>query len=145
MFFKELWMLFTLLFSDVSKIKELKPLKMKCFPFKGYKYMMWCGYCIYRSYRPKNKNVDKVSLNHESIHLQQAKDCGSWLKFYWQYLREWLKCVRIFKDTNLAYYASKFEAEAYKNEKDFDYLKNRRHFAHNKYTNYKENVKRFIR
>lgn len=48
-FLKELWQMVKMLFSSKpNDSNELKLLAMQCFPFQGYKYMMWCGKMIYR-------------------------------------------------------------------------------------------------
>ena len=67
---------------------------MKYFPFQGYSAMSWCGKVITR----KDKVSDKV-LNHERIHLDQALELAkvektsTWLTYYWQYLKYWLRPV----------------------------------------------------
>ena len=45
-------MLFT---SKPSDFFEVELMPMKHFPFKGYKYMMWCGRIVYRK-----ENEEKV-------------------------------------------------------------------------------------
>jgi len=51
--------------------------------------------------------------------------------FYLWYLIEWI--ILLFKYGNKAYNNIKFEKEAYANEKDAKYLKNRKHYAFLKY------------
>lgn len=65
----------------------------------------------------------KVSKNHETIHLMQAKACGSWVKYYMKYLWEWLKGNPITSPSSSAYYTCPFECEAYANESDMNYCK----------------------
>ena len=95
---KELWTLAKMLFvSRPSEIEEVKLMGMNHFPFKGYAYIMWCGKMIYRNDRYDTRRKEwitkkyNVSKNHETIHLMQAKMCGSWAKYYLRYLWEWLK------------------------------------------------------
>ena len=62
-----------------------------------------------------NKN-NKRLLNHELIHAEQIKDCVV-LKFYILYLWYWVKFGE--------YYNIPFETEAYSNDHNFEYIKNR--------------------
>ena len=78
--------------------------------------------------------LDEVLKNHETIHYHQQLELlfiGQWL-FYVFY---WLKGLIIYKDGQLAYRESPFEREAYGNEANLDYLKNREPFA---WRNYRE-------
>ena len=43
--------------------------------------MFWCGKIIHRI---GSSEVDEKTIKHETIHLMQAKMCGSWLKYYWR-------------------------------------------------------------
>ena len=111
-------------------IEKVSLLGMDNFPFRGYKYLMWCGKMIYRNdmydRRQKEWPTDsfKISENHEQIHLEQAKVAGSWPKYYWRYLLEWLRGNPIIAPASSAYYTIPFEVEAYANEQDADYAKN---------------------
>ena len=125
---KELWILAKMLFRSKPAEKEkVSLLGMKHIPFVGYKYLMWCGYMIYRDdmYDRRQKewptDIFKVDMNHEQIHLMQAKMCGSWIKYYWRYLCEWIKGGPLLNPASAAYYTIPFEAEAYANEHNFDY------------------------
>lgn len=60
---------------------------------------------------------NKILINHELIHKEQIKDCGV-LKFYILYLWYWIKYD--------GYYNIPFEQEAYNNENNFNYIKNRK-------------------
>lgn len=125
---KELLILIKMLFqSKPSDIKEVELLGMNNFPFKGYKYLMWCGKMIYRNDMKEKRNKEwntlafNKSINHESIHLNQAKKEGSWIKYYRKYFTEWLKGGIIMAPVSSAYYTNPFEMEAYANEDNFDY------------------------
>lgn len=61
----------------------------------------------------------------------QAKDKGSWWKFYLSYFWEWIKHGMFF--VNSSYYAIKYEVEAYAKQYDMDYLKRREPNAVNKF------------
>ncbi|CAH0996028.1 hypothetical protein EMA8858_02158 [Emticicia aquatica] len=73
--------------------------------------------------RPKKPN--KILLNHERIHIRQQLELLV-VPFYIWYLAEWLyhylRCGHRWK----AYRQISFEREAYDNEENFDYLKNRK-------------------
>lgn len=126
---KELWTLAKMLFATKpSEIEEVKLMGMEHFPFRGYAYMMWCGRMVYRNdtYDTRRKEwitkKYKVSKNHETIHLMQAKMCGSWAKYYLRYLWEWLK-PGFMAPLKANYYTIPYEMEAYANEEKFDYPK----------------------
>ena len=119
---KELFELIRLLFSSNPKdIEEMKVKNMKHFPFKGYKAMAWCGTIIHREGASK---VNDITINHETIHLMQAKMCGSWVKYYWRYFIDWLKGNPLIYPASSAYYTTKYESEAYANEENMNYCKN---------------------
>ena len=127
---KEFCILVKMLFGKKPKdIENVCLMGMEHFPFKGYKYLMWCGKMIYRNdmYDRRQKEwpteAYQISKNHEQIHLQQAKICGSWVKYYWRYFIEWLKGNPIISPSSSAYYTIPFEMEAYANEKDVHYSK----------------------
>ena len=119
---KELLILIKLLFkSNPRDIKgSVEVLDMKHFPFKGYKAMSWCGYIINRI---GTGDIDNKTITHETIHLNQAKKSGSQIKYYWQYLIEWLKSNPIIAPVSSAYYTNPFEMESYINKDNFDYPK----------------------
>ena len=52
--FKEIWTFVRLLFVNIDNVYKVEPLAMTRFPFKGYKYIMWCGKVIYRDSQPQN-------------------------------------------------------------------------------------------
>lgn len=120
---KELWYLIKLLFSSPTD-QKVEIVEMKHFPFEGYLAMSWCGKIITR--KPE-KAKDAVVLNHERIHLEQALKLlenskqKTWLKFYWEYIKEWIKGGPIMAPASAAYYTIPFEMEAYGNEHDFNY------------------------
>lgn len=115
---KELWMLVKLLFaSKPSDIEKVEVVDMRHFPFKGYKAMAWCGYVIHRI---GASVVNDNTLNHERIHLMQAKVCGSWIKYYLSYLWEWMR-IGFMSPLKANYYTYKYESEAYANEDDYGY------------------------
>jgi hypothetical protein len=71
-------------------------------------------------------------INHEKIHLEQQREL--WLiGFYFLYILYWLiGKVKGMSNTG-AYHSIPFELEAYENDEDEDYLKNRKRFAWRSY------------
>jgi hypothetical protein len=74
----------------------------------------------------KNKKFryDTVLINHERIHLRQQLELLV-LPFYIWYLLEYLFRLIQFRRHHLAYLNISFEREAYQNEEDLYYLKQR--------------------
>ena len=93
-------------------------------PFPGYKAMNLFGVLFVRG----NAIIDEKTLNHEKIHTSQIKEM-LYVFFYVWYVIEWL--FRLPKGN--AYRSISFEREAYENDSDINYLKNRKHFAFLKY------------
>lgn len=78
------------------------------------------------------KEFDNMEMpfvfNHERIHAAQQKELLL-VGFYIIYLYEWIRNLIRYKDSAKAYRMISFEAEAYLNEYDLNYLKRRKHFA----------------
>ena len=68
--------------------------------------------------------LSSEAVNHERIHTAQMRELG-YLPFYVIYVLEWL--VRLLMRGN-AYRNISFEREAYRHQRDLDYLEKRRHF-----------------
>ncbi|QNM85707.1 hypothetical protein H9W90_00865 [Polaribacter pectinis] len=71
---------------------------------------------------------DKILVNHEKIHLKQQLELLI-IFFYIFYLFEWFIKLIKYKNIYIAYKNISFEREAYLNEKDFNYTKNRKFWA----------------
>ena len=89
--------------------------------------------------------LSEKTKRHECIHFQQQLELGfalQWAIYACSYLYHLIRL----RDPREAYYAISFEREAYGNESDRDYLKNRKRYAWVKYIgreyDYKERVKR---
>jgi hypothetical protein len=97
----------------------------KIIPFKGfYAVNLFGTYFIREEY--KDKPISKRILNHEAIHTAQMKEMG-YIFFYIWYFIEWF--IRLFINGSYAYYKLSFEQEAYNNEKNLDYLNNRKCYS----------------
>lgn len=106
--------------SKPADFQTLQILEMKRYPFSGYKLLTWCGYCIVREGTPDAHDLPAEDTNHENIHLAQAKDAGTWIKFYASYLWSWFRLSPLFG--KYGYYLNRFETEAYAKENDMTYL-----------------------
>lgn len=73
-----------------------------------------------------------VFINHEKIHLRQQWELLILPFFIWYFL-EYLFGLIQYKNSFLAYKNISFEREAYANESNLDYLKNRSFFRFVKY------------
>ena len=138
---KELWQLIKMLFSSKpGDFDTPKLLSMKHYPFKGYRFMMWCGRMIYRIENKENIEkymqtyAGKESMTHETIHLRQAQAVGSWVKYYWRYFVECIKGNPSCHPASSAYYTIPYEIAAYANQGNPDYLKN---YTDDSFTRYK--------
>src|SRR5690554_1089641 len=102
----------------------MKIIRNKYIPFQGYKAMNLFGVLFVRG----NARVDDITLNHEKIHTAQMKEM-LYVFFYVWYVIEWF--IRL--PFGSAYRNISFEREAYTNQDDLSYLKNRKRFDFVKY------------
>lgn len=102
----------------------MKIIKNKWIPFKGYKAINVFGIVFTK------KQLSDIDINHEAIHTKQMQEL-LYIGFYILYGMEYLiKRLLNLKDSqNKVYHSVSFEQEAYNNEKDLIYLKNRKHYA----------------
>ncbi len=75
---------------------------------------------------------DHVLINHERIHLRQQIEL-LWLFFFILYISEYFIKLIYYRNSYEAYKNLSFEKEAYANENNLDYLKNRKFFSFLKY------------
>ena len=103
-------------------------------PFKGYYATNLFGFLVRRK-KYKNKPIDHITYNHESIHKAQAYDFGigwfGYIIFYIWYFIEWL--IRLCINYKTSYMTIYFEQESYNNQYNLNYLKNRKRFSWIKY------------
>lgn len=74
------------------------------------------------------KTVEPEIVNHELIHTAQMREL-LWIPFYIIYGLEWLWHFLCTLNVGKAYRRVSFECEAYDNDGNPDYLKDRRHYA----------------
>lgn len=80
----------------------------------------------------KKDREHSVLLNHERIHIKQQLELLVVFFFIW-YGIEFLIRLLHYKNRREAYYNISFEREAFVNEKDLDYLKQRSFWSFLKY------------
>ena len=94
-------------------------------PFRGFAAINLFGHVFTREeYRP----ISDRTLRHEAIHTAQLKETG-YVGFYLIYIAEWLHQWACLRSAKQAYYAVRFEREAYAHQNELDYLTHRRPFA----------------
>lgn len=92
---------------------------------KGYSGMAVFPFIILKYHLDKE---NPVFVNHEKIHLRQQLELLV-LPFYIFYVLEYIIRLIQYKNKDLAYRNISFEREAYTNETDLNYLKNRSFFG----------------
>jgi len=94
-------------------------------PFRGFAAINLFGHVFAREeYRP----ISDRTLRHEAIHTAQMRETG-YVGFYLIYVAEWLYQWARLRSAKQAYYAVRFEREAYAHQNELDYLTHRRPFA----------------
>ena len=88
---------------------------------KGYRGMAVFPF-VFVKYSLDKENP--VFINHERIHLRQQLELLI-IPFFVLYFLEFLVRLIQYRNRDLAYRNISFEREAYANEKNFDYLKQR--------------------
>ena len=76
-------------------------------------------------YTNESQHKIKKTINHESIHFKQQEELLV-IPFYILYVLEWL--IKLLFYGKKAYNNISFEREAYGNESNFDYLKERKRY-----------------
>lgn len=101
------------------------------------KYLIPKGYLAFAFFpfmflKYKDLKHYKFLINHEKIHLRQQIEFLV-IPFYVFYSFEFLIRLIQYKNWHLAYKNISFEREAYKNEKDLNYLQSRSFWSSLKY------------
>ena len=99
----------------------MKIVRTKYIPVRGFSAINLLGVLFVHP----GVYLSQELINHERIHTAQLLEMGI-IGFYVWYLVEWL--VRLLQRGN-AYRKISFEREAYENQRDLNYLKERRHYA----------------
>lgn len=80
----------------------------------------------------RRKQVGIVFKTHESIHLRQQLEMGLILFYLWYFAEYLFRLAQLGKHAD-AYYNISFEREAYRNERDPQYLQTRKLWAFLRY------------
>ena len=103
----------------------MKEIRNTLIPFPGFKAINLFGVLFVRT----GATMTEADYNHEAIHTAQMRELG-YIPFYILYLLEWLYLwLTTSGTTKQAYFAVSFEKEAYGNEDNTQYLRNRPRFA----------------
>lgn len=104
----------------------MKIIRNRFIPFNGFIAMNLFGVLFVREYA----ELSGHTINHERIHTAQMLELLV-LPFYFLYVTEWLYRVLFTKDrfSKRAYFNLSFEKEAYRNQQNKHYLKNRKLYA----------------
>jgi len=94
----------------------------KIIPLKGYIALSFYPFIFIRKEYKKSSNLN-VIFNHEKIHFEQQKELY-FIFFYIKYIYWWLK---------FGYKQNPFEKEAYSNEYNLNYIKQRDKYSYKKY------------
>lgn len=116
--------------NNYNNINTMKIIKNKYIPFGHYKTINIFGILFTKG------ELNKYEINHEQIHTEQMKEM-LYIFFYIWYLIEYLiiKLGNLFKSQSEQYHEISFEEEAYNNQANLDYIKNRKRYAWFKYIN----------
>lgn len=98
-------------------------------PFKGFVAINICGIIFARK---TYKHLSTTTINHEEIHTLQIKELY-YIGFYILYVLEWIYKLFKYGNSKDAYYYISFEREAYCNQYNLEYIKNRPKFNFKKY------------
>lgn len=102
-------------------------IKTKFFP-QGYKAITIGPFVITKP----NTVLDPIDIQHESIHWAQEKEMLIIPFFLWYVIEFFIRLI-IYRDWNKAYRNISFEQEAYTNQEDSKYIKNRKYYNWIKY------------
>lgn len=96
---------------------------------KGYVGIALFPFIVLRQSQLKGNSV---LINHEKIHLRQQLELLIIPFFIWYGLEFLIRYLK-YRNWRMAYVNISFESEAYKNEKDLEYLKSRSWYGFLKY------------
>lgn len=118
----------------MKKLKDLRAIRVNSsipgmFGVRAIMIIFWYLYTVpsyARYYKPEQLvKGEQKTHRHESIHLQQIIELGIVLFYLWYFI-EW--AIKLFIYGKQAYRNISFEREAYNNDLDVDYLKNRKRY-----------------
>lgn len=80
-------------------------------------------------YKHKELRKNKAFINHESIHIRQQFELLILPFYIWYFVEYGIRLIQYKGNQNEAYLNISFEREAYANEDNLDYLKNRKFWS----------------
>ena len=107
----------------------MKIIYNKVLPVKGFSAINLFGVVFARE---GAKPLSGTTLNHERIHTAQITEL-LFIFFYSWYIIEWAVRLMKYRDRKVAYKNISFEREAFANQQDSSYLKNRKSWAFTRY------------
>ncbi len=105
---------------------------IRVLPFVFYKNFVGLALWPFILIKDRQLKANKRLINHERIHLRQQAELLV-LPFYLWYLTEWCVRLLVHGDPKKAYHNLSFEREAYRQEGNADYLKQRVPYGFIKY------------
>lgn len=96
---------------------------------KGYRGITLFPFVILKNTLDRQ---NRVLVNHEKIHIRQQLEFLIIPFFLWYFIEYGLRLIQ-YKNKNVAYRNISFEREAYSNEFNLDYIKNRKVWDFRKY------------
>lgn len=110
----------------------MKVVWSKIIPIKGFAAVNIFGVVFVReeaqTYFDYDPNSYTRMINHEGIHTKQMQEL-LFMPFYVWYLLEWVVRLVMYRDMRKAYRNISFEREAYANQYNWDYNKERKRYA----------------
>ena len=106
-------------------MKSMKVIGSGFIPFRGFTAINLFGIIVVRK---EHLPISNRILHHEAIHTHQIKEL-LYVGFYVWYVTEWLIRLLIFRNFNKAYKTISFEKEAFQNDTNINYLKERKGYA----------------
>jgi hypothetical protein len=104
--------------------------------FRGFIFnvsFLWVdGMALFPFILTKKSNPDRILVNHECIHLRQQIELGLLLFYLWYFLEYLIRLIQ-YRKHFLAYMHISFEMEAFQNETNLNYLKERKFWAFLRY------------
>lgn len=107
----------------------MKIIYNKWLPFKGYAAINLFGLVLARK---EFEPLTSKTINHEGIHTAQMREM-LYIFFYVWYGLEWLFRLVQYRNRKTAYYNISFEREAYANDRNLSYRKERKRYEWVKY------------
>ena len=103
----------------------MKVIYNRLLPVRGFTAINLFGIVFARR---ECRPLSETTRRHELIHTRQMRETG-YVGFYLIYIAEWLYQLWRLRDAQLAYFAIRFEREAYAHQEEAAYPVYRHHFA----------------